>query len=49
MHPPETDHPTAGANPGEDDRNCLQIETRIHSASVRRDLKCRVIRLIAEN
>ena len=37
--------PTAGADPGEDERNRLHIETRIHSASVRRDLKCRVIRI----
>jgi hypothetical protein len=47
MHPPEADPPTSGANPGENKGNRLHIETRIHSASVRPDLKCRVIRLIS--
>src|SRR4051812_3922893 len=47
MHPPEADHPTSGANPREDKGNHLRIEMHIHTASLRPDLKCRVIRLIS--
>jgi hypothetical protein len=35
MHPPETNSPTAGADPSQDERNSWDIETQIHLAIVR--------------